>query len=230
LKTPQVRPGRRTLPIEPARRFVERYLPAWHPGDSAPVRIARLRLIVLVMLVALAVGVLVLTVVVVVVESRVLRNADAGDCLALDEAKNSYIRVSCADSSAAFRVFGVRDDPKACVDVPGASRLYSDWSGSYCIGAKEVDPATTINGIAVGECVRFTDDKPIRSPCSEGAFPVLGVVHDVPSHIGADNDYLGDICIDRGINKVRRTYAWGIITDADAGSWDRLLCLGRATE
>jgi hypothetical protein len=208
--------------------MVMRRLRVWDPEDPGLVRVARLRWLTMVVLAVLLVAVLTVAIVVVVVGQRSLRNADAGDCLAFEETETAYTVVSCDESAATLRLFGVRDDPKACVDVPGATRMFSDWSGSYCIGGKDVDPATTINGIAVGECVRFSDGPPTRSACASGAFPVLAVVHDVPRHVGADNDYLGDICIDRGVNKVRRTYAWGIITDPAAGSWDRLLCLGRA--
>jgi hypothetical protein len=158
-----------------------------------------------------------------------LSSAKVGECLAYDASKIRYTEVDCADPKAAFRLFASATDSKACIDVPGTSRTYTDGGDSYCIGAKSVDPATTINGVKPGDCIRFSGNEPSRAACASGSLPVLLVINDVPKQSGG-TDYLGDLCIEHGIEKVRQTYAWGLSSDKspETGSWDRLLCLGAA--
>jgi hypothetical protein len=156
-----------------------------------------------------------------------LSSAKVGECLAYDASKTQYTVVDCADTKAAFRLFASVTDSKACVDVPGTSRTYTKGGDSYCIGDKSVDPATTINGVKAGDCIRFSGNEPSRAACASGSLPVLLVINDVPKQSGG-TDYLGDLCIEHGIENVRQTYAWGLTSDQppDTGSWDRLLCLG----
>lgn len=150
--------------------------------------------------------------------------AQLGDCLVYDPAQTGYLPADCADPAAEFRLLAVRADRASCVDVPGTTRAYREDSTFYCIGDKAVDPASTINGVGAGECVAVSNGEPVRSACESGSLPVLAVVSDVPR--SDDSEAFARACTRAGAERTAQTYAWGIGSDTELPTWDRLLCLG----
>lgn len=152
--------------------------------------------------------------------------AQLGDCLVFDADQTSYLPADCGNPAAEFRLLAVRADRAGCVDVPGTTRAYREDTAFYCIGDKAVDPAATLNGIGAGDCVTVRAGEPVPAACEAGSLPVLAVVPDVPR--GDDSAALAAACSGAGAERTRQTYAWGIGSDTELPTWDRLLCLGAA--
>jgi hypothetical protein len=153
--------------------------------------------------------------------------AQAGDCLHFTDGVDQPYRVmNCADPSAGFTLLATKPTARECIDVPGVSRTVSDDERSYCIGEKGVDVSKAINGIRAGECLIFDGDRPSKAACRKASVPVLLVLKDVDKT--ATPEALGSLCVERGAEDVRQTYAWGIsaLESKTLGTWDRLLCLG----
>ena len=166
-----------------------------------------------------------------------LKNAAVGDCVWRDT--TAYRIGDCSAADVTYRVVGVdQPDEDHCIDIPGTSTTDTLVMGRYvCIGKKGVDPATTINGIAVGECVTVVKDEATKVPCStEGADKVLLVLKDVGKTAvsTSDDPVFGNKCITEGAAGTTSSYAWGIEpTGAGAPislAWDRVLCLGPVTK
>jgi hypothetical protein len=161
-----------------------------------------------------------------------------GDCLVFDatgpggrgSGGSTYRPAECSDAAAEFRLLAVTADRDSCVDLPGVTRAYAEGGRVYCIGQKDADPATALNGIAAGDCVAIDAGRPVRDGCEGGTLPVLAVVKDVPKSAGESRDGLFAVCERTGATDVRQTYAWGIgaADGAQGSTWDRLLCLGAA--
>jgi hypothetical protein len=90
-------------------------------------------------------------------------HAKVHDCLAEDHGgKPPYRRVSCDGGSAKYRVLKVTGLPHTgdspCLDVASASRSYETTSQhnakTVCIGAKDADPARSVNIAKEGDCLR----------------------------------------------------------------------------
>jgi hypothetical protein len=85
--------------------------------------------------------------------------ADVGNCLADAGGRPGYRLVDCDDQAARYRVLTVSEaDGNPCVDVPGASRLYSIDDKVFCVGRKDADPAKSANIAKNGDCLRIGRD------------------------------------------------------------------------
>jgi hypothetical protein len=149
--------------------------------------------------------------------------AQIGDCLRFTEGVDQPYRVmDCPDPSAGFTLLATKPAARECIDVPGVSRTWSYKGRSYCIGEKGVDVSKAINGIKAGECVIFDGENPSKAACRKGSVPVLLVLEDVDK--AADSS----LCVERGAEDVRQTYAYGIYAPVIVApdTWDRVLCLG----
>lgn len=159
--------------------------------------------------------------------------AEVGECLEFDagDDQDPYSRGDCADPAAAFKVYDqVASGASAdCVAVPGTSRTVSVDGGVLCIGEKDVDLATTINDVAVGECVLLEGDEATRVPCSEpAALPVLAVLETVLKNTVSGPGFPSE-CEEAGATESTSTYSWGIESETSPIiqlTWDRVLCLG----
>jgi hypothetical protein len=179
--------------------------------------------------VLLAIGAVILSL--VRASSPPLSRAPMGSCLRFDQSGPSYRPADCDQSDASYTLLAVTADPKACIDVPGVTRAYTEDTKTYCIGERDVDPATSVNVVRTGDCVAVKGGEPVRAACGPGTLPTLKVLSDIPKQSGDTAAYLAKVCRDAGATKVHQTYAWGISPnpDSDTGQWDRVLCLGVAT-
>jgi hypothetical protein len=111
--------------------------------------------------------------------------AKVGDCLAPDADRPvPYRKVGCDDPGAGFTVLTAAEaDGNPCVDVPGASRLYTIERRTFCVGRKGADPARAANVAKDGDCLRIGRDiEAERRPCAdpEANVEVLRRLTDVP--------------------------------------------------
>jgi len=159
-----------------------------------------------------------------------MSRAPMGSCLRFDPSAPSYRPSDCDQKDAAYTLLAVTTDARACIDVPGAVRAYTEDAKTYCIGMKGADPATSLNGIRSGDCVAVKAGEPSRSACGPGTLPVLKVISDVAKQGGDSAAYLALRCREAGAAKVNQTYAWGTSPNPESasGQWDRVLCLGVA--
>ena len=96
--------------------------------------------------------------------------AEVGDCLAPDAGRPvPYRKVGCDDPEADFTVLTAAEaDGNPCVDVPGASRLYTIERRTFCVGRKGLDPARAANVATDGDCLRIARDiETERRPCAD---------------------------------------------------------------
>lgn len=99
------------------------------------------------------------------------------------------------------------------------------------MGKKSTNPATSINGIKVGDCTDSSGKQ--KTDCSAaGSRKVLGVLKDVSKHptsFDNPNENFSQSCIDKGYDDTDLAYGFGIESvskDAiKAMSWERVLCL-----
>jgi len=160
-------------------------------------------------------------------------NAVGGDCLAEQQNKDqpTYSRVDCGSDDARYVVRDVRADSRDCVVVPGTERTYWIEARSLCIGRVDVDPATTINDIQVGECVVLAEPArkvPCGGPGSSRVLLIAENVLKVKVQLQG-NPFLKNGPCD-GAPGTEQVYGWGLESSGAIAitplSWDRVLCLG----
>jgi hypothetical protein len=108
--------------------------------------------------------------------------AAVGDCATYDTGKDSpFAKADCSDAAATYVVLKQVGSSKECIDVAGAERSISIKGGYFCFGLKGVDPATSINVAAVGDCLKVVGNDATRVPCTapEATHKVLKRATDV---------------------------------------------------
>lgn len=176
----------------------------------------------------------------------------AGDCI-VEEETSSFSRrgrggglstepveVDCASPEAQFTVVGQRppydgvrvsDREVVCTDFAGAeTEMPTDGVEGpvLCLGPVGVDAATSINGIAVGECLATEGENARRAACSEpGAMEVLALFR-------GDFDFTDELlpgeyreCVDAGAYAATEVYSWGL-DGQEAFDHEKGACLASA--
>lgn len=87
--------------------------------------------------------------------------AQPGDCIIGSTAGGQQSRWgSCDEPGATKEIRFITDHP--CIDMPGVD-MQLNAGRIYCLGDKDLDPATTVNGIVAGECT--AEDGSTRQDC-----------------------------------------------------------------
>ena len=95
--------------------------------------------------------------------------AQPGDCIIGSTAGGQQSRWgSCDEPGATKEIRFITDHP--CIDMPGVD-MQLNAGRIYCLGDKDLDPATTVNGIVAGECT--AEDGSTRQD-TDGASRVIG--------------------------------------------------------
>lgn len=165
--------------------------------------------------------------------------AQPGDCLMPSEdSESGWMWGSCEDPRAGERIMAVTAGGH-CIDLPGAVSART-LNETYCLGDKNVDPATSVNGIVAGECT--TPDGTARQDCgTPGHRTVLAVLEnevavEQPTNTDFGSRLIGGeaftVCAEAGAAGTDTVASRSLVQTegsdllADSGrSWERSLCL-----
>lgn len=97
-----------------------------------------------------------------ILQDRLDGGIEVGDCIV---GENDATEKKCDSDKSTLKVYGLPGDTPEleCSRTPGADAVLTSYDSEgtthYCVGAKDNDPATSINGVEPGQCVRVPEDE-----------------------------------------------------------------------